>query len=466
MHNKNDNQKRERLSSRMGFLLVSAGCAIGLGNIWRFPYITGKYGGAAFVIIYLISLLILGIPILIMEFSIGRGGQSDIAGSYKVLEKEGQKWHIIGYIQMLGCLILMMFYTSVTGWSITYAYYMLTGATEGLKPEEIGQFFGSMLANPKVMVFSLFITVFLGSLICFKGLQKGVEKTTKIMMSSLFIIMIILIIRAITLPGAVEGIKFYLLPDLGKIFNEGGIKNFLEVVYAAMGQSFFTLGIGVGSMTIFGSYIGKEKSITNESIIIVILDTLVALSAGLIIFPACFAFGVNPGEGAGLAFVTLPNIFNSMPMPKLWGTLFFIFLSVAALTTVVAVFENLIAFTMSEFKMKRTHASVIVGIIVFILASTTALGFNVLSFIQPMGKGTSFLDLYDFIVSYNLVELGGIYIIIFCVSKYGWGWDNFIKEVDSGSGIKFPKSARIYVTYILPLILFVIFIVNYINKFS
>ena len=243
MHNKNDNQKREKLSSRLGFLLVSAGCAIGLGNIWRFPYITGKYGGAAFVIIYLISLLILGLPILIMEFSIGRGGQSDIAGSYKVLEKEGHKWHIIGYIQMLGCLILMMFYTSVTGWSITYAYYMLTGATEGLKPEEIGQFFGSMLSNPKIMVLSLFIAVFLGSLICFKGLQKGVEKTTKIMMSSLFIMMLILIIRAITLPGAIEGIKFYLLPDLGKIFNEGGIKNFLEVVYAAMGQSFFTLGM-------------------------------------------------------------------------------------------------------------------------------------------------------------------------------------------------------------------------------
>lgn len=465
MQNNTEN-KRERLSSRVGFLLVSAGCAIGLGNIWRFPYITGKYGGAAFVLIYLICLLILGLPILIMEFSIGRGGQSDIAGSYKVLEKKGQKWHLIGYVQMLGCLILMMFYTSVTGWSITYAYYMLTGATEGLTPEEIGNFFGSMLANPQVMVLSLFITVLLGSLICFKGVQKGVEKSTKIMMSLLFIVMLILIFRAVTLSGAIEGLKFYLSPDFGKIFNEGGIENFLEVIYAAMGQSFFTLGIGVGSMTIFGSYIGKEKSITNESIIIVILDTIVALSAGLIIFPACFAFGVNPGEGAGLAFVTLPNVFNSMPLPRLWGTLFFIFLSVAALTTVVAVFENLIAFTMSEFKMKRSFASIIVGIIVFLLALTTSLGFNVLSFIQPMGEGTSFLDLYDFIVSYNLVELGGIYIIIFCVSKYGWGWDNFINEIDSGTGIKFPKSSRIYVTYILPLILFALFIVNYISKFS
>ena len=284
------------------------------------------------------------------------------------------------------------------------------------------------------------------------------------MMSSLFVLVIILIIRSVTLDGAIEGIKFYLLPDLSKIFN-GGVKNFFEVIYAAVGQAFFTLGIGIGSMTIFGSYIGKEKSITNESIIIVILDTLIALLSGLVIFPACFAFGVNPGEGAGLAFVTLPNIFNSMPLARLWGTLFFVFLSMAALTTVVTVFENLIAFTMSEFKMPRNKASIIVGIVVFICSLPTALGFNVLSFIQPMGENTSFLDLFDFIVSYNLVELGGIYIIIFCVSKYGWSWNNFLHEVDSGTGIKFPNSSRFYVTYILPIILFAMFVINYIYKF-
>ena len=365
---------------------------------------------------------------------------------------------------MFGCLILMMFYTSVTGWTITYAYYMATGATLGLSPDGVAQFFGTMLSNPKIMVISLFIAVFLGTLICFKGLQAGVEKASKFMMSSLFVIVIILIIRSVTLEGAIEGVKFYLLPDLSKIFN-GGAENLFEVIYAAMGQAFFTLGIGIGSMTIFGSYIGKEKSITNESIIIVILDTLIALLSGLVIFPACFAFNVNPGEGAGLAFVTLPNIFNSMHLPRLWGTLFFIFLSMAALTTVITVFENLIAFTMSEFKMHRNIAAVLVGIVVFVCSLPTALGFNVLSFIQPMGANTSFLDLFDFIVSYNLVELGGIYIIIFCVSKYGWGWNNFITEVDSGSGIKFPAISRFYVTYILPVILFAMFIINYIYKF-
>ena len=341
---------------------------------------------------------------------------------------------------------------------------MATGATLGLTPDGIANFFGKMLSNPAIMLLSLFIAVFLGTLICFKGLQKGVERASKIMMSSLFVIVIILIMRSITLEGAMEGIKFYLLPDLSKMFN-GGIGNFFEVIYAALGQAFFTLGIGVGSMTIFGSYIGKERSLTNESIIIVILDTSIAFLAGLVIFPACFAFGVNPGEGAGLAFVTLPNIFNSMPMPRVWGTLFFLFLSMAALTTVVAVFENLIAFTMSQFDMPRNKASILVGIVVFICSLPTALGFNVLSFIQPMGENTSFLDLFDFIISYNLVELGGIYIIIFCVSKYGWGWDNFIKEVDSGSGIKFPKFSRIYITYFLPIILFAIFIINYIYKF-
>ena len=457
--------KRERLSSRLGFLLVSAGCAIGLGNIWRFPYITGKYGGAAFVIIYIISLLVVGIPILIMEFSIGRAGQRDIAGSYKVLEKKGSKWHIIGYIQIIGCLILMMFYTTVAGWSIIYAFYMLIGKVDNLSAEGVGELFGATLSSPYISVIGLFVTVLLASIICFIGLQKGVEKYSKFMMSSLFVIVVILIIRSITLPNAIEGVKFYLLPDLGKMF-DGGIENFFEVVYAAVGQAFFTLGIGIGSMTIFGSYIGKERTITNETLIIVVLDTLIAFLSGLVIFPASFAFGVNPGEGPGLAFVTLPNIFNSMPLSRLWGLLFFVFLSMAALTTVITVFENLIAFTMSEFNLKRNISSVIVGIVVFVLGSTTALGFNVLSFIEPMGKGTSFLDLYDFIVTYNLVELGGVYIIIFCVSKYGWGWDNFIKEADMGMGVKFPQFTRFYITYILPLIIFIIFIINYIVKFS
>ncbi|MBW5397343.1 sodium-dependent transporter [Brachyspira pilosicoli] len=457
--------KRERLSSRLGFLLVSAGCAIGLGNIWRFPYITGKYGGAAFVIIYIISLLAVGIPILIMEFSIGRAGQRDIAGSYKVLEKKGHKWHIIGYVQIIGCLILMMFYTTVAGWSIIYAFYMLIGKVDNLSAEGVGELFGATIANPYISVAGLFVTVLLATIICFIGLQKGVEKYSKFMMSSLFVIVVILIIRSITLPNAIEGVKFYLLPDLGKMF-DGGIENFFEVVYAAVGQAFFTLGIGIGSMTIFGSYIGKERTITNETLIIVVLDTLIAFLSGLVIFPASFAFGVNPGEGPGLAFVTLPNIFNSMPLSRVWGLLFFVFLSMAALTTVITVFENLIAFTMSEFNLKRNISSVIVGIVVFVLGSTTALGFNVLSFIEPMGKGTSFLDLYDFIVTYNLVELGGIYIIIFCVSKYGWGWDNFIKEADMGMGVKFPQFTRFYITYILPLIIFIIFIINYIVKFS
>ncbi|WP_157150626.1 sodium-dependent transporter [Brachyspira sp. SAP_772] len=457
--------KRERLSSRLGFLLVSAGCAIGLGNVWRFPYITGKYGGAAFVIIYIISLLVVGIPILIMEFSIGRAGERDIAGSYKVLEKDGHKWHIIGYVQIIGCLILMMFYTTVAGWSIIYAFYMLVGRVDNLSAEGVGELFGATISNPYISVAGLFVTVLLATIICFIGLQKGVEKYSKFMMSSLFIIVVILIIRAVTLPNAIEGVKFYLLPDLGKIF-DGGIENFFEVVYAAVGQAFFTLGIGIGSMTIFGSYIGKERTITNETLIIVVLDTLIAFLSGLVIFPASFAFGVNPGEGPGLAFVTLPNIFNSMPLSRVWGVLFFVFLSMAALTTVITVFENLIAFTMSEFNLKRNISSVIVGIVVFVLGSTTALGFNVLSFIQPMGNGTSFLDLYDFIVTYNLVELGGIYIIIFCVSKYGWGWDNFIKEADMGMGIKFPQFTRVYITYVLPVIIFIIFIINYIVKFS
>lgn len=456
--------KRERLSSRLGFLLVSAGCAIGLGNIWRFPYITGQYGGAAFVILYLISLVLLGVPILIMEFSIGRAGGRDIAGSYKNLEKPGEKWHIAGYIQMIGCLILMMFYTTVAGWCLSYCYFMASGKLENLKAEEVGAFFNATLSNPYIMVFSMGLVVLLGSIICFKGLRSGVEKSSKLMMVSLFIILIILIIRSLTLEGASKGLKFYLLPDLTKMFG-GGLKGFFSIFYASIGQAFFTLGLGIGSMTIFGSYIGKERSLVSESVIIVCLDTLVALLSGLVIFPACFAFNVNPGEGAGLVFVTLPNIFNSMAFSRFWGTLFFIFISMAALTTIIAVLENLIAFTMSEFNLSRHKSVVIVGIILFVFSLPTALGFNVLSFIQPLGKGTVFLDLFDFIVSSNLIELGGIYIVIFCTSRYGWGFDNFLKEANTGKGFKLTKGIRFYVTYILPLIVLAIFIINYINRF-
>lgn len=456
--------KREKLSGRLGFLLVSAGCAIGLGNIWRFPYITGQYGGAAFVILYLIALAVLGLPILIMEFTIGRAGKRDIAGSYKRLEKTGQKWHIVGYLQILGCLILMMFYTTVAGWCLAYFYFMATGAMQNMTPDEVGIFFGSLLSNPTVMVICMGLTVLFGSIVCFKGLRGGVERVSKFMMVSLFVILLVLIFRSVTLPGASKGLKFYFFPDLHKMFG-GGFKGFFSILYASIGQAFFTLGLGIGSMTIFGSYIGRERSLTNESIIIVGLDTLIAFLSGLVIFPASFSFGVNPGEGAGLAFVTLPNVFNAMALSRLWGTLFFMFLSMAALTTIVTVLENLVAFTMSEFNLSRHKSAVTVGIILFFLSLPTALGFNVLSFIEPLGKGTSFLDLFDFIVSSNLVELGGIYIVIFCTCRYGWGFNKFMKEVNTGKGIKFPNGVRFYVTYILPLLVLTIFIINHINKF-
>lgn len=454
--------QREQLGSRLGFLFISAGCAIGLGNVWRFPFITGQYGGAAFVMIYLLFLFILGLPIMVMEFSIGRAAQRNIAGALKKLQPEGSKWHLYGYFAILGNLLLMMFYTTVAGWMLAYFYHTLTGGLAGLSPEQVGGFFGGLLASPGTLIFWMGLTVFLGFFTCSLGLQKGVEKITKWMMSSLFIILIALVVKAVTLPGASAGLAFYLKPDLGRLVETG----VWETIYAAMGQAFFTLSLGIGSMAIFGSYIGKERSLTGESLNIIGLDTFVAILSGLIIFPACFAFNVDAGAGPGLIFVTLPNIFNSMDGGRIWGTLFFLFLSFAAMSTVIAVFENIMAFTMEQWGWSRKKASVINGFMLFALSLPCALGFNVLSDIQPLGQGTGIIDLEDFIVGNNLLPIGSLIFAFFCSYKFGWGWDNFVKEANEGEGLRYPEKIKFYVKYILPVIILVVFIGGYMDKFG
>ncbi|HIT66129.1 MAG TPA: sodium-dependent transporter [Candidatus Merdisoma merdipullorum] len=455
-------EKRETFASRLGFILISAGCAIGLGNVWRFPYITGKYGGAAFVLIYLCFLVILGIPIMVMEFSVGRASQKSAARSFHVLEPKGSKWHLTSYVAIIGNYLLMMFYTTVGGWMLAYIYKMITGTFVNLTPDEVGGVFNSMLANPGEMTFWMIITVVVSFGVCSMGLRNGVERINKAMMSLLFVILVVLCIRSVTLNGAGEGLKFYLVPDFGKMA-ENGIG---EAVYAAMGQSFFTLSLGIGAMAIFGSYISKERRLTGECINICILDTTVALLSGLVIFPACFAFGVDPGEGPGLVFVTLPNVFNQMPAGRLWGTLFFIFMSFAALSTVIAVFENIISFAIDLWGWSRKKAILVNLVVILVLSMPCVLGFNVLSSIQPLGAGSTIQDLEDFIISNNLLPIGSILYLLFCTSRYGWGWKNFIAEADAGKGVKFPKWARFYVTYILPIIVIAILIISYIQKFA
>lgn len=453
--------ERETLASRLGFLFLSAGCAIGLGNVWRFPYITGKYGGAAFVLIYLLFLIILGLPVIVMEFAIGRASKKNIGAALKVLEPKGTKWHIYGYVAIAGNYLLMMFYTTVAGWMLFYFYAMAKGSLTGLNPEQVGIFFNNLLQMPSTLIFWMIIAVVLGFGICILGLRNGVERITKIMMSLLFIIMIILVVRAVSLPGAGEGIAFYLKPNFTRLVENG----LWETIYAAMGQAFFTLSLGIGAMTIFGSYIGKEHSLTGESINVLALDTFVALLAGMIIFPASSAFGIDAGAGPGLIFVTLPNIFNAMPMGRLWGTLFFIFMSFAAMTTVIAVFENIVAFAIDVWNWSRKKASLINIAIMILLSLPCALGFNILSNFEPLGKGSVILDLEDFIVSNNLLPLGSMIFLLFATHKSGWGWNNFIAEADEGKGIKFPKKLRFYVSVILPAIVFIIFIFGYIEKF-
>ena len=453
---------RERFSSRLGFILISAGCAVGLGNVWRFPYITGQYGGAAFVLVYLIFLVLLGLPIMVMEFAVGRASQKSAARSFHVLEPAGTKWHLQGYACMAGNYLLMMFYTTVGGWMAAYIFKTLTGEFKGLDSDGVAAVFNDMLARPGYMTFWMVLVVLLSFFICSLGLQKGVERITKAMMSCLFLILLILCIRSVTLPGASEGLRFYLIPDFTR-FTENGVGN---TIFAAMGQAFFTLSLGIGAMAIFGSYIGKDRTLTGETISICLLDTLVAFLAGLIIFPSCFAFGVDPGQGPGLVFITLPNIFNQMVGGRIFGVLFFVFMTFAAQSTIIAVFENIISFSIDLFGTSRKKTVLINGIAIILLSLPCVFGFNIWSGFQPLGAGSTIQDLEDFIVSNNLLPLGSMVYLLFCTSRYGWGWKNFLAEADTGKGVKFPAWARVYVSYILPLIVLFIFIMGYYQKFK
>ena len=452
--------EREKFSSRLGFLLISAGCAIGLGNVWRFPYITGKYGGAAFVLVYLFFLIILGLPIMAAEFSVGRASQKSIAKSFDVLEPKGSKWHIYRYFGIAGNYLLMMFYTMVGGWLIQYFLKMAKGEFAGMNTEQVSAVFAEMTSNTGAMTIFMIITVIIGFLVCSFGLNNGVEKINKLLMVTLLLLMIVLAVRSVTLPGAVEGLKFYLIPDFKKM-KENGIG---EAVFAAMGQAFFTLSIGIGALAIFGSYIDKERSLGGEAVSVMVLDTAVAIIAGLIIFPSCFAFGINPGEGAGLVFLTLPNVFNAMPGGRVWGSLFFICMAFAAMTTIIAVFQNIIAYAQESWGWSTRKAVWINCIAIIVLSMPCILGFTNWSHITILGK--SIMDFEDFLVSNNLLPLGSLVYLLFCVGKHGWGFDNFIREVNYGKGLKMSAKIRPYLRYGLPLIVLIIFAQGYWNLFQ
>ena len=452
-------QEREKFGSRLGFILISAGCAIGLGNVWRFPYITGEYGGGAFVLMYLIFLVILGLPIMAMEFAVGRGSQKGIAKSFDALEPEGSKWHVYKWIAIAGNALLMMFYTVVAGWFLNYAVKTAAGQFVGVTAESSAAAFTAMLGNPGELILWCFVVIIIGAVVCSLGVRKGVENVTRFMMVGLFALILILVVRAVTLgEGALEGIAFYLKPDFSKIFCDPATA--ADAIYAAMGQSFFTLSIGMGSMAIFGSYIGRDRSLFGEATTVGILDTAVALLAGLIIFPACFAFGVEPGSGAGLAFITLPNIFEQMPLGQLWGTLFFLFMSFAALSTVIAVFENLIAFGMDQWGWSRKKSSIVTCVGMLVLALPAIFGMNPeLGTYLPIGGTIDGLE--DFIVSNNILPIGSLIFIMFCVSKKGWGWKNFLEEANSGDGLKFPTWLYNWMRFGVPALIIVILVAGW-----
>lgn len=454
-------KERESLGSRLGFLFVSAGCAIGLGNVWRFPFITGQHGGGAFVVLYLIFLVFLALPILIMEFAVGRASRQNIGGAFRRLEPKGTYWHIHGWTGIMGNYLLMMFYTTVSGWMMAYCWYTASGQLAGRDAEGVGAFFGATLGSPSTQLGWMAVVTVLCMAVCYIGLRKGVETVTKVMMTGMFILLIILAVHSCSLPGGEAGLSFYLKPSLDRLIESG----VWTTINAAMGQAFFTLSIGIGAMSIFGSYISKEYSLTGESVTVMILDLLAAFMAGLVIFPACFAHGVTPNAGPGLIFVTLPNIFNAMAGGRIWGFLFFVFMSFAALSTVIAVFENLVSYWMDVKGFTRRNSVILNTVLMLILGAPCALGFNLLSGFQPLGPGSGVLDIEDFILSNNLLPLGALVYLFFCTTRYGWGWDNFIAEADAGKGLKFPKYMRGYLTYILPIIILIVFIQGYVEKF-
>lgn len=453
---------REKFASRLGFILVSAGCAIGLGNVWKFPYICGKNGGAVFIVIYLLCLVLLGFPILTCEFAIGRGSGKSVGSALKELAPEGGNWHRFSWYAFAGNYLLMMFYTMVAGWMIYYVYVMGSGQLAGSTTDEISAKFGSMLGSPGTMMGYTLIVVFMCIGICAMGLQNGVERISKVMMTALIVLMIVMAVNSLTLKGNTEGLRFYLVPDLQRAREQG----WGNVVFDAMTHAFFTLSVGMGSMEIFGSYIGKERKLTGESVSVMVLDTFVALMAGVIIIPACFAFGISPDSGPSLLFETLPNVFNQMSGGRVWGVFFFIFMAFAALSTVIAVFENIISISVDMFGWTRKKSLIVNLVGISVMSAPAVLGYNVLSGVQIMGEGTTIMDLEDFLVSYNILPLGSLLFVLFCTHKNGWGYDNFLAEANTGIGRSFPSFLKGYMTYVVPLIVLAVYFKGYYDTFA
>ena len=454
--------EKEQFGSRLGFILVSAGCAIGLGNVWKFPYICGENGGAAFIVIYLACLAMLGLPMLICEYAVGRGSGKSVMKAYDVLQPEGTIWGKVKYFCFAGNYLLMMFYTMVAGWMLHYVYLMITGKFVNADTAQVKDIFENMLNEPGVMMFWTMVIILLCFGICALGLKNGVENITKVMMILLVVLMVVLVFRSVTLPGAEEGLKYYLVPDFKKL-SEHGIFN---VIFAAMTHAFFTLSIGMGSMEIFGSYLSKERKLTGEALSVTILDTFIALMAGIIIIPSCFAYDVQPDAGPSLLYITLPSVFNHMPNGRLWGTCFFIFMSFAAMSTVIAVFENIVKMTHDATEWERKKCVLVNLIGMAVLSIPAVLGYNILSGIQPLGAGSTIMDLEDFIVSYNILPLGSILFVLFCVRKNGWGWDNFVAEVNTGKGMSLSHKLRWYMNYIVPTLGILIYLGGYYDMFK